>query len=447
MKLTWDVPVLLEADVAVVGGGPAGIASAICAARHGVKTILCEENGYLGGMATAGLVGPFMTCYDPMMKEQVIKGFYDEFVRRMEKEGGAIHPEKIEAGSSYAAWRVRGHAHVGPFDSEVLKRVAEDMCREAGVTLLYHALFQDVVMKDGKIDSLVFATKHGLQAVRAKTVIDCTGDGDVAWRSGVPFEVGANNNGKPQPASMFFTIDGVAKAKLEEYRAAHEDISAMWFMDIVQAARERGEFPIPREKVAMYESVDGSFRVNMSRLPGYDYTDPVDVTNAEIEGRKQAKIIFDFLKNNIPGCENIRMLATAPKLGVRETRRILGDFVLHAADMKQSAQHEDDIFLSGNKFDTHVGSKVVYEGVNGTEPYGIPYRILLPRGVDNLLVAGRCVSGDQECLAAIRVMPPCFAMGHAAGIAAAMTVKENVPPARVNTDALRETLKKEGCVL
>ena len=142
MKLTWDVPVLMETDVAVVGGGPAGIASAICAARHGVKTILCEENGYLGGMATAGLVGPFMTCYDPMMKEQVIKGFYDEFVRRMEKEGGAIHPEKIEAGSSYAAWRVRGHAHVGPFDSEVLKRVAEDMCREAGVTLLYHALFR-----------------------------------------------------------------------------------------------------------------------------------------------------------------------------------------------------------------------------------------------------------------------------------------------------------------
>lgn len=436
-----------ETDVLVIGGGPAGIASAVNAARHGARTILCDSNGYLGGMATAGQVGPFMTCYDPGMRYQVIKGFFDEFVRRMEKNGGAIPPEKIEAGSSYAAWRIRGHAHVTPFNSEVLKTTAEEMCAEAGVELLYHTFFQDVIMSGEHVDAAVVATKAGLKSIKAKIFIDCTGDGDVAARSGAPFEVGENNDGHSMPSSMFFIIDGVDKPALEKYRSMHEDISAMWFMDLIKEAKEKGDFPIPREKVAIYESVDGTFRVNMSRLNDFDCCDPEQITAAEIEGRKQAQIIFRFLKNHVPGCENIRLLSTAPCIGVRETRRIIGDFVLKAEEMKNSIRHPDDIFLSGNRFDMHVGSSVIYESTKSEEPYGVPYRVLLPRKVSNLLCAGRCISGDRGCLSAIRVMPPCFAMGHAAGIAAAMCSKNSLRPDQVDVQELRRILKAEDCIL
>ena len=442
-----QVPVWKETDVLVIGGGPAGIASAVCAARHGAQVVLCDQNGYLGGLSTAGLIGPFMTCYDPAMKKQVIRGFFEEFVQCLIRENGAVHPSQMEPGTSYTAWRYKGHAHITPFSSEVLKTVAEDMCQEAGVTLLYHAMFQRVIMEDGRITAAVFACKGGLRAIKARIVVDCTGDADVACNAGAPFEVGKDNNGQPQPASLFFVIDGVDKEKLLAYRAEHEDISAMWFMDKVAEAREKGEYPIPREKVALYESIDGTWRVNMSRLDHYNYCDPEEFTRAEIEGRKQMKIIFRFLKKYIPGCEHIRLLYSAPMLGVRESRRIIGDFVLRGAEMKLSTRHPDDIFLSGNRFDTHVGSRVVYETTKGDAPYGIPYRVLLPQKVKNLLVAGRCVSGDQECLAAIRVIPPCFAMGQAAGTAAALCLKDDVLPADVDTQKLRGVLRSEGAYL
>ena len=447
VHIEYDLPIWKEADVLVIGGGPAGIAAAVCAARHGAHVILCEQNGYLGGLPTGGLVGPFMTCYDPPMKRQVIQGFFEEFVQRMIKAGGAIHPSQMEAGSSYSAWRVRGHAHITPFDSEIFKSVAEETCAEAGVTLLFNMMFQRTITFTGRIDTAIFAAKGGPRAIRAKIVIDCTGDADVAYEAGAPFEVGKNNNGQPQPASLFFLIDGVDKEKLEAYRATCSDISEMWFMDKVREAREKGEFPIPREKVALYESLDGVWRVNMSRIDHYDYCNPEDLTHAQIEGWKQVHIIIDFLKKYIPGCANIRLLGSAPMLGVRESRRIIGDFVLTGAEMKLSTRHDDDIFLSGNRFDTHIGSKVVYESTRGDDPYGVPYRILLPQKISNLLVAGRCASGDQECLAAIRVIPPCFAMGQGAGTAAALCIRDNVTPAHVNTDELRTWLCQDGACL
>ena len=447
IPLGREIPVWKTTDVLVVGGGPAGIAAAVCAARHGAGVVLCDQNGYLGGLSTAGLIGPFMTCYDPPMKNQVIRGFFEEFVQRLVREGGAIHPSEMAPGTSYTAWRHRGHAHITPFSSEVLKTVAEDMCQEAGITLLYHAQFQEAILEEGRITHAVFAAKGGPLAIRAKVIVDCSGDADVAAAAGAPFEVGRDNNGQPQPASLFFIIDGVDKEQLNAYRAQHEDISAMWFMDKVAEARAKGEFPIPREKVALYESLDGTWRVNMSRLDHYDYCDPADITRAEIEGRRQMKIIFRFLRKYIPGCANIRLLCSAPMLGVRESRRIVGDFVLRGADMKLSARHADDVFLSGNRFDTHVGSRVVYETTKGDDPYGVPYRILLPRKVENLLVAGRCASGDQECLAAIRVIPPCFAMGQAAGTAAALCIRDGVDPAQVNVPALQACLKADGALL
>ena len=183
-----DIPIVRQKDVLVVGGGCAGLAAAVSAAKHGAKVLLADRNGCLGGTATAGLVGPFMTNYDPRGERPVIRGVYEEVIERMARRQGAIRPAEVLAGTSYTGYRVYGHAHCAPFDAETFKLVAEEMCEEYGVELLYHAMFLDVAMNEAEdqITGVIFATKAGLIQVCAKEIIDCSGDADVAYRSGVP---------------------------------------------------------------------------------------------------------------------------------------------------------------------------------------------------------------------------------------------------------------------
>ena len=446
-KMSFEIPVVRQKDVVVVGGGCAGIAAAICAARHGARTLLVESNGVLGGMATAGLVGPFMTCYDPDGQKQVIKGFFDEFVREMEKRGGAIHPEHVDAGTSYSGYRVYGHAHCGPFNAEAFKRVAEDLCAESGVELLYHAMFVAPCMNaDGtQIEGAVFATKGGLIQVNAKAFIDCTGDADVAYRSGVPCAYG-DESGHTQPGSLFFTVRGVDKEKLETIREESGDFKTIFFQETIQKEIEEGRYHVPRNKLAVYENPDGTFRVNMSRVYLRDGCDPFDITAASIKGRQQIEEIITMMRRLLPGCEQVELVESASMLGLRETRRIQGAFILSGEDIKSKRKFEDVIFLSGNSIDMHSGSAVNYQPASGV-PYQVPYRILLPKKVDNLLVAGRCSSLDRVALAAIRVMPPVFAMGQAAGTAAAICIDKNIPLAEVPIPVLQKTLIDDGAIL
>lgn len=446
-KMSFEIPVVRQKDVVVIGGGCAGIAAAICAARHGAQTLLVESNGVLGGMATAGLVGPFMTCYDPDGQNQVIKGFFEEFVREMEKRGGAIHPKNVDAGTSYAGYRVYGHAHCGPFDAETFKRVAEDLCSDSGVELLYHAMFMSPCMsEDGtQIHGAVFATKSGLIQVNAKVFIDCTGDADVAHRSGVPCAYG-DESGQTQPGSLFFTVRGVDKEKLEAIREETGDFKTIFFQDLIQKEIEEGRYHVPRNKLAIYENPDGTFRVNMSRVYLKDGCDPFELTSASIRGRQQIEEILTLMRRLLPGCENVELVASAAMIGLRETRRIQGEFILTGADIKGKREFEDVIFLSGNSIDMHSGSAVNYQPASGT-PYQVPYRILLPKKIQNLLVAGRCSSMDREALAAIRVMPPVFAMGQAAGSAAAICIAKNLNPAEVPIAELQDLLIGDGVVL
>lgn len=446
-KICFEVPVVRKVDVLVVGGGCAGVAAAICAARHGAKTMIVDMNGFLGGMATAGLVGPFMTCYDPKEERQVIKGFFEEFVERMIQDGGAFHPAGCEKGSSYAGYRVAGHAHCTPFSPESFKKVAEDMCAEQNVEILYHAVFVGVRMSESgeTIEGAIFGTKAGLIEIDAEQFIDCSGDGDVAFKSGAPCLYG-DENGKTQPGSLFFTIRGVDKEKLEAVRTEAGDFRAIFFQDAVEAEMEAGRYNIPRNKVALYESSDGTFRVNMSRMDIGDGCDPFDITKASITGRTQIPKIIDLLKRIVPGCENIELVESASLLGVRETRRIVGEYVLTGEDIKEKRRFEDDIFLAGNSIDMHGGKNVRYEPASG-EAYGVPYRILLPQKVKNLFVAGRASSMDRTALAAIRVMPPVFAMGQAAGTAAALCIRDGVSPDSVNVTELQNLLVKDGTVL
>lgn len=446
-KMSFEIPVVRQKDVVVIGGGCAGIAAAICAARHGAQTLLVESNGVLGGMATAGLVGPFMTCYDPDGQNQVIKGFFDEFVREMEKRGGAIHPEYVAAGTSYAGYRVYGHAHCGPFNAESFKRVAEDMCAESGVELLYHAMFVSPCMnEDGtQINGAVFATKGGLIQVNAKIFIDCTGDADVAYRSGVPCAYG-DEAGQTQPGSLFFTVRGVDKEKLETIREESGDFKTIFFQDLIQKEIEEGRYNVPRNKLAVYENPDGTFRVNMSRVYLKDGCDPFEITAASIKGRQQIEEIISMMRRLLPGCEHVELVDSASMLGLRETRRIQGEFILSGDDIKSKREFEDVIFLSGNSIDMHSGSAVTYQPASGA-PYQVPYRILLPQKVNNLLVAGRCSSLDRVALAAIRVMPPVFAMGQAAGTAAAICIERDLHLAEAPVDVLQKTLVDDGVVI
>ncbi len=433
-------------EVLVVGGGPSGLAAAVSAARGGAKVMIAEATGCLGGTATSGLVGPFMTCYDSAGKHQIIKGFYDELMIRLEKEGGAIHPSKCDTYTGYAAYRTGGHSNVGPFNSDVLKRVAEQMCVEAGVELLYNATLIDVICEDNIVKSGVFAVRGGVGIIDAKIVIDCTGNGDAAYLSGAPME-------KPdevQPASLFFNVEGVDKEVFEAYKAANPlqegKPNEMMYGALIDELRTKGLYNIPKGNIALYESCDGTWRVNMTRKNGVDATEPFEATKAAVELRQQIPIVVNMLRTYIPACKNIRVTATADQAGFRESRRIIGDFVLCAEDMEKSTVYEDNIALCANSFDMHVGDTIRYV-LAPEKPYGIPYRSLLPKKVDNMLVAGRCISCTRDALAAIRVMPPCFAMGQAAGTAAAIAIKDNVTPKEIDTVKLQHKLRSDGAVI
>ncbi|MER3398915.1 MAG: FAD-dependent oxidoreductase [Chloroflexota bacterium] len=445
-----EVTIVDNFEVIVAGGGPAGIAAAVASARNGARTLLIERYGFLGGNATASLVGPFMTSYSLDGRHQLIRGIFEELVLRMEGIGGAIHPSKVPAGSPYSGFIVFGHDKVTPFDPEAVKFVAEEMCLEAGVELLYHSFIVDVMMEGDAVVGVVVANKAGLEAFQAHVVVDCTADADVAARAGVPFEVGRAQDGLTQPMTLFFRIAGVDDERVAEYIVSHPE-DRRPFASVVREARERGEFLIPREGIGMYKTLEkGVWRINTTRIQGVFGTDPRDLTRAEIEGRRQILFLLQFFREKLPGLENCRLLDTATQVGVRETRRILGEYTLTADDITQGREFDDVIALAGYPFDIHspTGSGGGATGeLTSANVYEIPYRCLVPVNRNGLLVAGRCVSATHEALGAIRVMPTAFALGQAAGTAAALAVHLELPPRRVPIETLQRTLLEQGVYL
>lgn len=436
----------LECDVLVVGGGPSGIAAATCAARHGVKTILAERNGCLGGMATSGLVAPLMSSTTKDGNTLLIRGIFEEFVDSLIAQGGAIHPLDAQIGS-WTAYRDRGHHGLTTFDYECFKRTAESFCVKAGVELQYHLLFIKAEVRKGKISAAYFATKDGIWQIKAKRYIDCTGDGDMAYQAGAPYVYG-DGEGGIQAVSLFFTVKNVDKAAMDAHNELckkNDDFEGQFYMREIIAAREAGEFPMWRQKIALFENLDGTYTVNMGQSDGVNGLDPKQVTDAEVDGRIQADIVVKFLRKYVKGCENCELDKTAADLGVRETRRVIGEYTVTLDDAKNAVRFPDAIFCCQNNMDIHKKGYVDY--VNAENPYWIPYRILVPQKVGNLLVAGRCASAERPVLAAIRVIPPCFAMGQAAGTAAALSLEDNVCPKDLPADKLVLALKTDGVYL
>ena len=447
------VPVAHRADVLVIGGGPAGIGAAVGAAKSGAQVVLVERYGFLGGNATASLVGPFMTAFSADGQTQVVRGVFDALVRRMEAMGGAIHPSEVRAGEARSAYMKPGHTGVTPFDPEAMKLASAELCLEHGVRLRLHTSFVDPIVQADVVHGAILHSKEGLQAVKAEVTVDCSADADVAYRAGVPFVQGRASDGLTQPMTMFFRVGNVQREAVDAYFRAHpEEIEQrMAFSSCIRAAQAAGDYAPPRERLSLYESPqEGVWRVNATRILGTDGTRVADLTRAEIEGRRQVFQILGFLQRWVPGFERCVLIDTGAQVGVRETRRIVGEYTLTEDDLATGRDFDDTIAFAAYPMDIHdpkgAGGGVSNRGETANM-YQIPFRCLVPRGVERLLVAGRCVSATHEALGAIRVMPPSFAMGEAAGTAGALAAQEGVPPRRVPVGWLRDTLREHGVYL
>lgn len=448
---TREIAVESATDVLVVGSGPAGLAAAVAAAREGMSVRLVEQYGYLGGNLTGGLVGPCMTSFSLDGKTQLIRGIFDEFVRRMEALDGAVHPSHTVGGSPFSGFMTYGHEAVTPFDPEVAKRVAFEMVLDAGVELMLHTTMVDSVVEDGRVTGAVVAHKGGMSFLPATVTIDTSGDGDVAARAGAAFRYGRDSDGTVQPMTLFFRVRDVDDAAVAAYQAEHPE-ERFPFESLVEKAHREGTYSLPRRGVQLFKTLEaGVWRVNTTRVTGVDGTDVHDLTRAEVAARRQVLDLIDFFRAELPGMAEARLLDTAATIGVRETRRIVGTYEITLEDLVSGRAFDDVIAVAGYPVDIHSPTSKdgpFDDGIPATaNVYEIPYGALVPAEVDGLLVAGRCISGSHEALAAIRVMPPAFALGQGAGTAAAQAVHGGIAPRDVDVSTLQERLVDSGAYL
>jgi len=445
-----------ETEVLVIGGGNAGCAAAIAAARNGARVMLVERYGFLGGTATAALVGPWMTFHAG--KERVVGGIAQEIVERLVAMGAS--PGHVEDASSYVPT-------ITPFDAEYHKALLFEMMEEAGVRLLLHALFVEAAVEtsaEGKqVTGAVFQTLSGRREVSAQRVIDATADAHVSAAAGVPFQVGDEREGLVQPVTMIFRLSHVDLDETAAYLREHPDqirthlapeqfssatlTAVAGFWNEWRQAREAGEVHIQREIVSFFASpYPDEVVVNMTRVVRINPLDADDLTRAEVEARRQVMELVRFFKSRIPGFGRARLAGTATQVGIRETRRIVGDYMLTAEDLLIARKFPDAIARSGYPIDIHnpKGEGTVTKRLPPGETYQIPYRCLLPHGIENLLVAGRCISTTHEAVASTRLTPTVMTIGQAAGTAAALSLREGVTPRRLDVVRLRETLIEQG---
>lgn len=444
-----ELPIYRSVDVVVVGAGPAGIGAAVAAARNGAKTLVFEAHGCIGGMGTSGMVSPFMTSYDAPCENMIIRGVFEELVNRMVEIGGAVDPKGVRNEQPYASYFHIGHNNVTPFDPHAFKLIGMRMLRESGAELLLQTQFVNVIKDGDRITGVVINNKDGLSVIEAKIVIDCSGDADVAARAGVNYIMGNEEDGNLQPASMFMRIADADMDVVNAHMAEHSDEIRPFFGPFSWIIKE---FPedwdnFPRGEICIFADVTpGEFSINCSRILDIDATKAEHVTRATMIGQEQCQHIFQFMKKHAPGFENSRIIATADAIGIRETRHIEGEYKLTGDEVAACKVHEDAIACMATNMDTHNkdnpgGSFFIPK--NGPF-FTVPYLCLVPKGISNLLVAGRAISADAIAGSAIRMMPSCMAFGQAAGTAAAMCAAQGIAPKNVDVQVLRKTLVEQG---
>lgn len=426
------VPVVATPDVLVCGAGLAGIGAAVAAARGGATVMVVERNGFAGGFFTAIIGSAFDGFVDERTGTPVVGGIVFEMLERMGVIGPGQGPQlRYNVNGDFSFVEMHPERVIPRCDPERFKRAADTILLEAGVQVLYHSQVADVVSRDGHIESVIVSNKAGLVAIQPKVVIDGTGDGDVAAWAGAPFEKAESL----QPMSLHFRI-----AYLEPSFDLRRRCAA-----VLQAAHERGELglyagPYP----ATFSGRDVYF--NATRTPG-DNTDPADWTHAEIQGRRDAWTMFELWQKELPDFAEAYFMTSGPVAGARESRRIVGDYVLTGEDVRTGRMQDDVVVLGAWRLDRHPANAPGYHDIPWTPPYAIPYRTLLPQGVDNLLVAGRCHSATSEALASSRVTATAMGMGQAAGIAAALACQEKRAPRDVAIGQIQDQILAHGGIL
>jgi len=443
-----------ETDVLVVGGGPAGLGAALGAVQAGARVILAERYGFLGGNATAALVMPLMSFHtqtptkerrgaatllptDHGPGEAVVGGALAKLLARLVSVGGAI-PPTLATG------------YVVPFDPEWFKLVALDLLDEAGVQLLFHA-FASGVLGDGAVEGVVFETKSGPLAIRARVTVDCTGDADVAMQAGTPTEVG-RADGLVQPMTLMFRMAEFHRAAFEAYVREHpkewRGVHGLW--DLVRKATAAGELKLPREDILFFATPhEGEVSVNSTRVTRVLGTDVWDLSYAEWMSRRQMRQIAEFLRRYVPGFESSYVMQSGVNVGVRETRRIVGDYQLTADDVLSARKFEDAVARGAYPMDIHnpAGAGTVLRRLPPGEAYDIPLRSLMPKNAEGLVVAGRCISGTHEAHSSYRVMPIVMATGQAAGVTAALAARRGARPRELAAREIQYELIRQGASL
>ena len=433
-----QIPLYGEYEVVVLGGGPAGITAAAAAARAGRRTLLIERYGFLGGMGTAAGVTNFCGLHANVHGEmhRVVQGIASDLLGRIDRLDGLNKPHLI-----------LGKIFAQAYDTAAYKIAADDLLSHHNVDILFHALGAGVAMHDDRrINALFVETKAGRQAIRADIFIDCSGDGDLAAWAGAPFEVGDGHGHMLYP-SMMFRLNGIDPAKAgDAWRTIPQ---------LMEKAEAKGTHKFPRKGAIVRPQRHGvEWRVNFTQLKRDDGNainglEPDDLTRGEIDGRKQAVAAFEFLRT-VPGFESSYIVDLPPQLGIRETRRVVGGYQLSGEDVLGCASFEDSIGVNGWPMEVHVAGDVIFKFPPIPESRGyneLPYRMLVPETIDNLLVAGRCASMTHEGQSAARVSGACFAMGEAAGTAAALALRGNRVPRDIAIEGLQAALREQGAFI
>jgi len=417
-------------DVVVVGAGSAGSTAAIAAARSGARTLLVDRLGFMGGTSTA-VLDTFYAFYTPgESPRRVVGGLGWEVAQRLTHDGAAFErPNTYGAGTGVT------------YDQEALKLVWEQLAGDAGVRLLLHAWATGVRVHDGQVEAVRTWSKGGKRWFAAGAVVDASGDADVSAMAGAAYD-DATTTPATQALSTLFLL-----ANVDVARAASVPKAELW--ERMRDAAATGEYALPRLEGSWHRTPKpGVVMVHMTRIPNVDATDPDALTRAETEGRRQVREYHRFLRDRVPGFEAAVVVSTSPAIGVRESRRVFGDYRLTRDDVLTARRFGDEIALCGAPIEDHgSGRGTAWDYVENGGVYGIPYRTLLPAGIDGLLVAGRCFSATHDAHASARSMATCMAMGEAAGIAAAMAARDGTSPRAVDPALLRAALLERGALL